>query len=54
MAVNGLAAAGEFGSLFAVAAAVTLPVLVVGTVARARWERSITRPSESGVNAGHQ
>jgi MFS family permease len=53
-AVNGLAAAGEFGSLFAVAAAVTLPVLVVGSLARARWDRAITRPSESGVYAGHQ
>lgn len=54
VAVNGLAAAGEFGSLFTVAAAVTLPVLVVGTLARARWERSVTRQSESGVHAGHQ
>jgi predicted MFS family arabinose efflux permease len=40
LVVSGLAAAGEFRTLFVVAAAVTLPVLVVGTVARARWDRS--------------
>ncbi len=40
LAVNGLASDGMFRPLFLVAAAVTLPVLLVGTAARARWERS--------------
>ncbi|MDG6106643.1 MFS transporter [Dactylosporangium aurantiacum] len=39
-AVTGLANAGDFGTLFAIAAAVTLPVTVVGALARARFARS--------------
>ncbi|MDH2428023.1 MFS transporter [Sphaerisporangium sp. TRM90804] len=45
-AVGGLAAAGEFGLLFGIAAAVTLPVLVVGVFARVRFDRA-RRPSPS-------
>jgi predicted MFS family arabinose efflux permease len=43
-AVGGLANAGDFGPLFTIAAAVTLPVVVVGTLARAQFGRSARRP----------
>ncbi|WP_214408503.1 MFS transporter [Sphaerisporangium fuscum] len=50
-AVGGLAAAGDFRTLFAIAAAVTLPVTIVGAVARARFARASrpgpTRPTPS-------
>jgi predicted MFS family arabinose efflux permease len=39
-AVGGLAGSGEFGSLFAVAAAVTAVVAITGTLARARFVRT--------------
>ncbi|MGH8878871.1 MAG: MFS transporter [Stackebrandtia sp.] len=38
-AVGGLAAAGDFGLLFGIAAVVTVPVIVVGTLAQARFSR---------------
>jgi predicted MFS family arabinose efflux permease len=34
---SGLAAAGRFGALFLIAGAITVPVVVVGTIARARY-----------------
>jgi len=40
-AVGGLATAGGFGRLFAVAAAVTVPVTVVGAAARVRFARGL-------------
>jgi MFS family permease len=39
-AVGGLASGGEFGIVFGIAAAVTLPVSIVGTLARMRFARS--------------
>lgn len=49
-AVGGLADAGDFGTLFAIAAAVTLPVTVVGAVARARFSRSAAGPGSGSLD----
>jgi predicted MFS family arabinose efflux permease len=46
-AVGGLAGTGEFGTLFAIAAAVTLAVAAVGTGARARFARPARQETKS-------